>query len=237
MIEIPLLEGKALKSFDKRDFEEAYCKTIRSIFFEEPIWNGTPEFKKTFPFGFLLYSNANPELVEFMGQESTWSFLDTITREKFFIFSARPEKGGKTLSEECNESMLAAAHAFDLGSIVLNPCLIVFDFHFSHKKGKADWEHIYDANIGKFHVLELPNLKSVDYLNFFRTRLGVGIRGLKSEQHPDSPATAIAYAIRNAEATNLLKKSGEGLLKGFLKDFAAALPLLKWRPGKLGQGE
>ena len=98
MIEIPILHGKKIEDFGRRELAESYCQVVRSIFFEEPLWNGTPEFTRVFPFGFLLYSSANPEMIMFMGQDGIWDFLDTITRKKFFVFSVRPEAGGKAIT-------------------------------------------------------------------------------------------------------------------------------------------
>src|ERR1700755_1110681 len=148
MLEIPIVQGNTLPAVTEDEFVRRYCEVIKSVFFTEPIWNGTPEFKATFPFGLLIYSNAHPELTEFMGRDATWPFLDNITREKFYVFAPRPEPGAKVLDKDQNEAMYAACRVFGLQSILLNPCLVVFDFKFEHKRGREDWQHIYDAKLG-----------------------------------------------------------------------------------------
>ncbi len=230
MIEIPSLEGKSLNNENDSLFSKAYCETIRNIFFKDGVCNDTPGFQKSFPFGFLIYSNAHPDFIEFMSKEGSWEFLDTVTRSKFFLFSIHPENGQKVLTSKDNETMIGLAKAFGLDEVCLNPQLVICDFDFEHRKGKADWEHIYNTSVKDYFVLELPNLKSDDYRKTLRNTVGSAMSGLKSS---NLTAKDIYNKVRDSHAKELLKSAGRGLLKQHLKAFSGALGLFGWRPGKI----
>lgn len=50
-------------------------------------------------FGFILYSDENPNMVKLLRDDDYWNALNSASGEKFFIFSVKPKKGSFGFSD------------------------------------------------------------------------------------------------------------------------------------------
>jgi hypothetical protein len=168
MVQLPIINGKQIGDPYNDKVANEYCNIIQNIFFKEHIWNGTPEFRVNVPFAFLLYTNGHPEFRNFMAQSDTWEFLNSLTRDKLYVFSLKAEKVGQPFSREEEDGVMMLSKIFEIGDIMLSPHLVLCDFDFEHRKGREDWEHIYHAKISNFFSFKLENTNTEGYIKIFR---------------------------------------------------------------------
>jgi hypothetical protein len=238
MIEIPILNGSFLgRPSPKNQMAEEYCKIIRSIFFPTGVYNDTPNFTKIYPIGFLLFTNAHPEFRNFMKSPDTWSFLDSLTGDHFYIFSHKLENNTEILNEYQEKAMIDIFKKFDLGDIPINPYLVICDFELNHMRGEEPYEHTYDTRILSYVPLKIDNMQENLYLNAFRNSLGNALHEARSiPGWPDisNPANTLAEKINGAQFRYMSNRAIEELFRGNLSEiFAAVWILLSWRPNEI----
>jgi hypothetical protein len=233
MVEIPILNGASLGKPWESDLAGEYCRIMREIFFTYGPCNDTPEFTHTYPFGFLLFTNAHPEMRAFMARPDAWDFLNALTRERLFIFSHKLEEGNKVLSREQEEAMTLLFKTFRLGDIPLTPYLVLCDFTFHHKPGREPYEHHYDTKLAGFYSLAISNMESSKYIGAFRDSLGKAIAASRLVT-TDRPAQHLASTISRVQLAKTFGNVVAGLFReDFSKKLAAAWTLLSWRPRKI----
>jgi hypothetical protein len=233
MEEIPMLNGGSLGKPWEDQLSEEYCQIMRSIFFKYGPSNDTPEFTKTYPIGFLLFTNAHPEMRAFMSRPDTWEFLNALTRDHLYIFSHRLNEGQKTLTPDQDEAMVELFKTFELGDVTLTPHLVLCDLEFHHRPGHMPYEHIYDTKLARFFDLSISNMVSDKYSGALRDSLGKAIaKGWKPDTN--SPAGNLANTISRVQLAKTFSNAVAGLFReDFSKKFAAAWTLLSWRPRKI----
>ena len=232
MIEMPNLNGRSLGKPHVDDVATEYCDIVHQIFFAPygPS-NESEPFEATVPIGFLLFTNAHPEMRAFMSQPDAWDFLNSITGQNLYIFSSRLAEGQRSLNDDQERAILDVFDFFGLGDTPLNPHLVLCDFAMSYTKGGAPYEHIYNARIGEFVSFAIENRPAKDYVDAFRNSLGKALKRPPASSESNTPSREIGRAIMKAQLVETFRKAIEGLFKDdFSKKFAAAWTLLTWRP-------
>ena len=55
-------------------------------------------------FGFIIYNEENPSIVKLLRDDDYWNALNSISGEKFYIFSVKPKKGKTKLTTPSSKS-------------------------------------------------------------------------------------------------------------------------------------
>lgn len=234
MHELPYLNGEELHDPLSDKEAAAYCEAVERMLFE----TGRPDVeqlysKKVVLLGFLLYTNAHVEFIQFLVKKFAWEFLNAVSGRYFHIFSIhlQPEQSG--LSDAQQQAMLALFDAFQLGEAPIEPHLVLASFEVEHEIDSRDFSRItYRGHLHEYAAFQLGGEEGRDYLAILRQALypvAMALAGM-----PVKPLKTATRAIKRAHLRNLFRLTLRDLFKSEMTaKFAGAWRLLNWRPGRV----